>query len=262
MPGTAPLPQWCPSGHTPMQKTCLQRLRTQKIEEGNAEKEREAIFNAIKPMQSPKREWRPKKNVVTEGLTPSDDEMDLHDSPLIKDGTPPPESMDVNMVHLLPSEFEAVDESMAQLCLGPKNAIFEKPDDSTRHLKPLYIKGHIDGSPIPRTLVDGGAAVNLMPYSLFKKLGKKDEELMKTHLTLNGVGGNVMEAKGVMTVELTVGTKTIATAFFIVEVQGNYSVILGRDWIHACRCIPSTLHQFLIQWVGDEVEIVPADTLA
>jgi hypothetical protein len=45
-------------------------------------------------------------------------------------------------------------------------------------------------------------------------------------------------------------------------VQGNYSVILGRDWIQANRCIPSTLHQFLIQWIDDEVEEVLADALA
>jgi hypothetical protein len=37
-------------------------------------------------------------------------------------------------------------------------------------------------------LVDGGAAVNLMQYSIFKKLGCEDDELMKTNLTLNGVG--------------------------------------------------------------------------
>jgi hypothetical protein len=43
-------------------------------------------------------------------------------------------------------------------------------------------------------------------------------------------------------------------------VQGNYSVILERDWIHANHCIPSTLHQFLIQWVDDDVEVVYANT--
>jgi predicted GNAT family N-acyltransferase len=56
--------------------------------------------------------------------------------------------------------------------------------------------------------------------------------------------------------ELTVGSKSFATAFFVVEVQCNYSVILGRDWIHANHCIPSTLHQFLIQWIDDEIEVV------
>jgi hypothetical protein len=39
-------------------------------------------------------------------------------------------------------------------------------------------------------LVDGGAAVNLMPYSIFNKLGREDNELVKTNLMLNGMGGN------------------------------------------------------------------------
>jgi hypothetical protein len=39
----------------------------------------------------------------------------------------------------------------------------------------------------------------------------------------------------------------IVTAFFVAETQGNFSLILGRDWIHANQCVPSTLHQFLIQ---------------
>jgi hypothetical protein len=42
-------------------------------------------------------------------------------------------------------------------------------------------------------LIDGGIAVNLMPYSVFKKLGWKDDELMKTNLTLNGVGGGATQ---------------------------------------------------------------------
>jgi hypothetical protein len=111
-------------------------------------------------------------------------------------------------------------------------------------------------------LIDDGAAVNLMPYSIFKKLGREDDELMKTNLTLNGMGGNPMEARGVVSMELTVGSKSLATTFFIIEVQGNYSVILGRDWIHTNHCIPSTLHQFLIQWIDDKIEVVHADTSA
>ena len=39
-------------------------------------------------------------------------------------------------------------------------------------------------------------------------------------------------------------------------------MILGRDWIHANQCVPSSLHQFLIQWVGDNIEIIHADPLA
>jgi hypothetical protein len=45
-------------------------------------------------------------------------------------------------------------------------------------------------------------------------------------------------------------------------VQDNYNVILGHDWIHANRYVTSTLHQFLIQWIDDEIEVVHADASA
>jgi hypothetical protein len=100
-----------------------------------------------------------------------------------------------------------------------------------------------------------------MSYSFFKKMDKSDMELIKTNMMINNVGdGDPIRAKAVASMELTVGCKTLATAFFIAEVQGNYSIILGQEWIHASRCIPSTMHQFLIQWVGDDVEVVHADT--
>jgi hypothetical protein len=148
------------------------------------------------------------------------------------------------------------------MCLSPNETMFEKPEESSQHLKPLYIRGHINGKPISRMLIDGGVAVNLMSYSIFKKLGWEDDELMKTNLMLNGMRANSMEVWGVISMELSVGSKSLATVFFIIEVQGNYSVILGRDWIHANRSIPSTLHQFLIQWIDNEIELVHADASA
>jgi hypothetical protein len=82
-------------------------------------------------------------------------------------------------------------------------------------------------------------------------------------MTVSGVGGGEpIGDKGVISMELTIGSKTLATTFFIVETQGNFSLILGRDWIHANRCIPSTLHQILIQWIDDEVKVVHGDNSA
>ena len=34
--------------------------------------------------------------------------------------------------------------------------------------------------------------------------------------------------------------------------KGSHSVLLGRDWIHTNCCVPSTMHQCLIQWHGDD----------
>ena len=105
------------------------------------------------------------------------------------------------------------------------------------------MRGLINGRPISRMLVDGGAIVNLMPYLLYKKLGGTDEELIKANMTVSGVGGgDPIGAKGVASMELTIASKTLATTFFVSEVQGNSSLILGCDWIHADQCVLSTVH--------------------
>lgn len=49
--------------------------------------------------------------------------------------------------------------------------------------------------------------------------------------------------------ELTIRSKTVATTFFVIDVQGSYNLILGCVLIHDNHCVPSSLHQFVIQWV-------------
>nr|CAE04481.1 OSJNBa0029L02.22 [Oryza sativa Japonica Group] len=174
----------------------------------------------------------------------------------------------VNMVFTLPAKFgidqadvDEVEEESAKLVLSPEQAVFEKPEGTeNRHLKPLYINGYVNGKPMSKMMVNGGATVNLMPYATFRKLGRNAEDLIKTNMVLKDFGGNLSKTKGVLNVELTVGSKTIPAIFFVIDGKGSYSLLLGRDWIHANCCIPSTMHQCLIQWQGDKIEIVPADS--
>jgi hypothetical protein len=166
-------------------------MRAQKMREEAVKKERDEHFNDIRPVILKKQEWRVKEKANTHAPTISDDDMDLLDddeASLIKDGSPSPTSMDVNMVFTLPTEFRGAEEEMAHIYLSPKVVMFEKPEESSHHLKPLYVQGHIDGKPNCRMLIDGNTAVNLMSCSIFRKLGRGNDELMKTNLTLNGVG--------------------------------------------------------------------------
>ena len=169
-------------------------------------------------------------------------------------------NIEINVVHLSSDCFVVPDEGVAHLDFGPRDAVFQKTKESDNHLKALYMRGHINGKQISRMLVDGGAIVNLMPYSLFKKLGGTDEELIKMNIMVSDVGGgDPIGAKEVASMQLTVGSKTLATAFFVSEMLDNFSLILVRDWIHANQCVPSSLHQFLIQWISDEIEVVHGD---
>ena len=79
-------------------------------------------------------------------------------------------------------------------------------------------------------------------------------------MMLKDFEGVVPPALGALCVDLTIGSKTLPTTFFVINGKGSYSLLLGRDWIHTNCCIPSTMHQCLIQCVDDTVEIVSADS--
>jgi hypothetical protein len=106
--------------------------------------------------------------------------------------------VNINMVFQLPVEFGIPESEVAQFVLGTERAIFEKPGELGKNMKPLYIKGHLDGTPVDRMLVDGGACINIMSLVVFEKLGHREGELMKTNMTLSGFSGEASEAKGII----------------------------------------------------------------
>jgi hypothetical protein len=229
-------PRWCLDGLSHSQKRRVQRLHT--LDEAEAQylemlrKARPDLAVKVhctqKESRPLKREWRPK--------------------PTKDDGTT---SEGTNLVFVLPAEFYAPDRKelpVAQLDFGLRPVIFEKPREKNyKHLKALYLKGYINGHPVNKMLVDTGAAVNIMPYSVLRWLGRSAEDMIKTNITLSDFNGQASEAQGILNVDLTVGSQTVPTSFFIISSKSMYTVLLGRDWIHANCCIPSTMHQCLIR---------------
>ena len=101
----------------------------------------------------------------------------------------------VNMVFIMPKEFMTpcdedhepeLEEAMAQLNLEPLPATFEKPEDDKRqHLKALFLKGFVDGKPVTKMLVDGGAVVNIMMvHRLVTSLHRSKQSVLRR--VLNG----------------------------------------------------------------------------
>jgi predicted aspartyl protease len=76
---------------------------------------------------------------------------------------------------------------MAQLVLTQR-AIFDKLAKHG-HFKPLYVKGYVNGKHLTKMFVDGGATINIMPYTTFRKLGMINEELLKTNMVLGDFAG-------------------------------------------------------------------------
>ncbi|MCH93373.1 hypothetical protein A2U01_0014322 [Trifolium medium] len=81
----------------------------------------------------------------------------------------------VAMISVLPAEY--TDQSFALL---------DKPADQMRsHLKPLFIKAEINEDfKVNKVLIDGGAAVNLMPESFLPKIDKTEKDLMDHNIEI------------------------------------------------------------------------------
>jgi hypothetical protein len=135
--------------------------------------------------------------------------------------------MYINTVFTIPAEFRASIEDVVELTLGAERVVFEKPENPGAHMKPLFIRGHLDGTPIGHMLIDGGASINILPLSLFKKLSHVKGDLKCTNLSLSGFAGDLTEAEGIICKEVIVGSKTMAMAFFVVDVKGHYNMHLG-----------------------------------
>jgi hypothetical protein len=93
---------------------------------------------------------------------------------------------------------------------------------------------------------------------LIKKLEDVKGDHKHTNLSLSGFTGDPTEAKGIIYKAVMVGRKIVPTTFSVVDVKGRYNGLLRWDWIHTNECVPSTLHQCVIQWIRNEVKVVQA----
>jgi hypothetical protein len=76
-----------------------------------------------------------------------------------------------------------------------------------------------------------------MPYSLYGKLGNQDDDMIRTNMTLSGVGSDsLIKAKGVKSVELIIETKTLVVTFFVAEVEEIGSMQINVYILLCTKC--------------------------
>jgi hypothetical protein len=146
---TKPVPRWCLTGLTKTQHQRVQKLRAREIEEKRKEEERDQWFNQECLMMATGKTWKQKwieREEQGSGLGSDAESGDNQEA-----GT-----ADINMVFHLPMEFALPEPEIAQLNLGAERVVFEKPEQLGQYMKPLYIKGYLDGKPMGQMLVDSG----------------------------------------------------------------------------------------------------------
>ncbi|CAL9000946.1 unnamed protein product [Prunus brigantina] len=102
--------------------------------------------------------------------------------------------------------------------LAAEQLCFSKPTkEMANHLRPLFITANFGGVPIPKVMVDGGVAINLLPHRLLLKMGRTEKDLIPTHLTVTNFAGGIIKTHGILDVDVIVGTKKLKIPFFVVD---------------------------------------------
>ena len=91
----------------------------------------------------------------------------------------------------------------------------------------------MDGRPVNRVLVDNGAAVNILLTSMLRKLLKTENDLIATDVSVSGFAGGVTKTKGVIPIEVKVGSKVDTVAFFVVNTDSAYNVFVVSMYLYS-----------------------------
>ncbi|RYQ92526.1 hypothetical protein Ahy_B09g098753 [Arachis hypogaea] len=129
------------------------------------------------------------------------------------------------------------------------------------HLRPLHIVAVVNGFKINKVLINGGAAISLLPERMLEKVGKHVNELVPTNIAVTDFSGNFMPVRRLVTLTVKVGSSERHSMFVVVPSKASYNALLGRDWIHGVNVVPSTVHQSVLLWTEEgKPEIIKVDS--
>uniref|UniRef100_A0A2N9FKE2 Uncharacterized protein n=1 Tax=Fagus sylvatica TaxID=28930 RepID=A0A2N9FKE2_FAGSY len=113
------------------------------------------------------------------------------------------------------------------------------------HNDPLVITLRIGNYDVQRVFVDQGSFAEVMYQDLYSKLGLGEAELSSFTSPIFGFSGEPTMPLGKTILPVLVGPINLQTEFIVVKASSPYNAIMGHDWLHRMRAIPSILHQKL-----------------
>nr|XP_009597991.1 uncharacterized protein LOC104093863 [Nicotiana tomentosiformis] len=149
------------------------------------------------------------------------------------------------------TEFETV--ALTEECSSRiQSKLSQKLKDPGSFTIQISIGKHAVG----RALCDLGASINLMPLSVFRKLGLG--ELRPTAIILQLADRSLAHPEGVIEdVLVQVGSFIFPTDFIILDYEPDQEVpfILGHPFLATCRAIIDVCERKMTMRVGDQVEV-------
>ena len=102
-----------------------------------------------------------------------------------------------------------------------------QPHDDT-----LVVTAQISGLLVKRIMINQGSRADVMYLDLFKRLGLKNQDLIKYDTPLVSFDERVVIPEGQISLQVNMEGKEVILTFIVVSSFSPYIAILGRLWIH------------------------------
>ncbi len=113
------------------------------------------------------------------------------------------------------------------------------------HSNPLVVTLRIENFDVTRVLIDQGSFTKVMYQDLYEKLGLGESDLTSFASPVFSFLGESIVPQGKTILPVLVGLINLQTEFIVVRASSPYNAIMGKDWLHKMKAVPSTLHQKL-----------------
>ncbi len=84
-----------------------------------------------------------------------------------------------------------------------------------------------------------------MYQELYEKLGLGESDLANFTSLVFGFSGESTTPLGKTTLPVLAGPINLQTEFTVIQALSPYNAIMGKDWLHRMKVVPSTLHKKL-----------------
>lgn len=132
----------------------------------------------------------------------------------------------------------------------------ELPKEGPNHNRALHISAKCQEDNLARVLVDTGSSLNVLPKRVLSKLAYKETMVKPTSLIVKAFDGSRRAVIGEVELPILIGPHVFNITFQVMDINPNYSCLLGRPWIHAAGAVTSTLHQKMKFVVDDKLVII------
>ena len=72
-----------------------------------------------------------------------------------------------------------------------------------------------------------------MSLRMLRAMGRSNGDLIEIEVVMSAFTREVSKTLGILPIDITIGSKTTLSAFFMKDSIANYKIFLRRDWNHA-----------------------------